>query len=236
MIIGQNFKQSICTEEDLLAGYDSVYETGIMAADEIDSYKRIVDLAKKYIKTGKLLDISCGKGFVVGLASQNGFESYGLDISPKAIEMAIKKYPAGNFIQGSSEKMLFSNKEFDVITNLGSLEHYLDMEIAIKESVRVLKNSGIIIYMMPNQYFLPSIIKVLFTGDPNDKLQPIERFASKTEWKELLEKNGLKILDIKKYNPKAIEKGILGFIYNVFRFTIPLNLSSCFIYVCKKKI
>jgi 2-polyprenyl-3-methyl-5-hydroxy-6-metoxy-1,4-benzoquinol methylase len=236
MIVGQNFKQKVSTESDLLAGYDNIYENEAMAADEICFYKKVVAIVLKYVNKGRLLDISCGRGFVVDIARQKGFQSCGLDLAPKAIELASKMYPECSFVQGSSERLPFYDCEFDVITNLGSLEHYLDMEIAIRESVRVLKDTGIAIYMMPNQYFLPSIIKVLFRGDPNDKLQPIERFASKIEWKGLLENNGLKVLKIEKYNQKAKGKGLLGFIYNSFIFTIPFNLSYCLIYICKKNL
>jgi ubiquinone/menaquinone biosynthesis C-methylase UbiE len=234
MIIGQNFRMHIASEAELAQAYDIVYETRALDPDEVGFYRRIVGMVQPYVASGEFLDISCGLGHLVFFAKENGYKAYGIDISSKAIEIARESYPACEFLIGSAENLPFADESFDVITNLGSLEHYLDMEKAIRDSARVLKKEGIVVYMMPNQYFLPTIIRVLFTGKANDKVQPIERFATKLEWAELLEANGLKVELIGKYNIRFRNKGILGHLYNILRYTIPRNLSWHFFYFCRK--
>ncbi len=234
MIIGQNFKQNVTTEKSLRDGYDKVYAEEIMKLDEDKFYNYIAKLAKKYSNNGSLLDISCGLGQLTNFSRELGFDAYGIDISNEAINKAKRNYPDCKFNIGNSERLPFENETFDIVTNMGSLEHYIDMEKAIKESARVLKKKGFALYMLPNQYFLPDFFKVFLLGDPNNKLQPIERFASKNEWKGLLENNGLKVVKILRYNQKFRGKGFLGFIYNVIEKIIPFNLSWHFIYICNR--
>lgn len=188
MITGQNFRFSIDSEKRLADAYDDIYLKKIIATDNVKFYTNIVEMTKSYMPKGKFLDISCGLGYVVNFANMYGYRSYGIDISKRVSIIAKREFSSCDFIISSSERLPFENESFDIITNLGSLEHYIDMENAIRESVRILKKNGIVLYMMPNQYFLPTIVKVLFTGEPNDKIQPIERFASYKEWYFLLEK------------------------------------------------
>lgn len=66
----------------------------------------------------------------------------------------------------------------------------------------------------------------------------IEKFYTYEGWKNILEKAGFKVIACKKYNyvlgSKKVSK-FTKFLYNkVFQHFLPLNLSYCFIFICRK--
>lgn len=104
--------------------------------------------SNRYIKDKVVLDIPCGLGWGTSLLKCR--EVYGVDISKEAIEYAVNHYP-GNFLVGDMKDIPFSSLFFDVIICLEGYEH-VTKEIArcfLKESVRLLKSSGLIIVTTP---------------------------------------------------------------------------------------
>ena len=75
--------------------------------------------------------------------------------------------------------------------------------------------------------------------------QDYERFGTRVEWESFLNRNGLEVKSVHKFNvgfARVFRKGrgIFWFIYNVLYrllgdFWIPLNLSYNLIFVCDKK-
>ena len=105
------------------------------------------DIVKKYkLKSGsKVLDIGCGKGFLVKDLVDIGIDAYGLDIS----EYAIKSAPAeinGRLHIGSAEKLCFASKSFDFVISLNTLHNLTKLKClkALKEIQRVSKKNSFI--------------------------------------------------------------------------------------------
>ena len=59
--------------------------------------RRIAELNIKYGGL-KVLDVSCGFGFMVDKLREMEIESYGIDISPTAIDKARKQHPLSRFL------------------------------------------------------------------------------------------------------------------------------------------
>jgi len=100
----------------------------------------------------KLLDIGCGAGhflaFVKGLV-----EPYGIDLSSVAVQMAQELLREEAHLHcGSAESLPYRDEYFDFVTCLGSLEHFLDMQAALKEMRRVAKTDGKILIYVPNLF------------------------------------------------------------------------------------
>lgn len=191
-----------------------------------------------------MLDIGCGSGWLLKEAEKIGLETYGLDISNKAVERAKINAPNSEILVGDGENLPWSDNYFDYVSCLGSLEHYVNPERGVKEIQRVLNSEGTAIIMLPNAYQLGDILKVLFTGTSSEKWQAIERHATKNQWKGFLEENVLKVIKILKYNkyPELFQKGTFKIksikkfiIASLIRYFSPFNLAQQFVYVCRKK-
>lgn len=182
----------------------------------------------------RMLDIACGSGLFLHVAENCFGETFGLDIAEAALKKARRITTRALFVCACGEYLPFSDETFDLVTNLGSLEHFLSPRKGVQEIARVLKKDGWAYILLPNSYFLPIIINVWLKGAKALKSnQPLERLATKTEWQQLLENNGLKVERIFAYNYKT-EKD--PWLYRLLLPFIPFNLAYCFLYECQKKI
>lgn len=106
------------------------------------SFSKKVDLIKKYISSGNLLDAGAAYGFFLR-QSKNYFNSIGLEISPFALSIAKKEFGL-NIIEGNIEKTNFPGENFDVITMWDIIEHLLNPLNAVNEIIRILKPGGFV--------------------------------------------------------------------------------------------
>jgi 2-polyprenyl-3-methyl-5-hydroxy-6-metoxy-1,4-benzoquinol methylase len=84
--------------------------------------KEIIDILKKFLNAGKVLDCGCNIGRWANLLTEKGFEYTGIDQSQKAIDMAKMRYPNYTFIQGFLWDMTFKG-EFDLAFCNNVLQH-----------------------------------------------------------------------------------------------------------------
>jgi SAM-dependent methyltransferase len=187
-----------------------------------------------------LLDIATGQGRLIELAAAQGIAAFGSDISFQAVQSS--PYAAQKLLVCDGQDLPFPNNHFDYITNIGSLEHYVDPSRGAREMWRVLKPGGIACILLPNTFGLFSTILYAFhTGRLADDGQPIQRYGTRFAWQELLEHAGLKVIETYKYecewprvpgdwkryltHPKA-------FVRLVLTPLLPLNLANSFVYLC----
>lgn len=225
----------------------------------IDSYNKIYHESKRLLEmpsfytwvlghlhpeaNKSLLDVATGFGSLPLFARELKLNATGVDISFHAIKQA-KSYKNDQLAVCDGEVLPFTENSFDYVTNLGSLEHFMHPSMGIQEIQRVLKPLGKAAIFLPNSYYLVDIIRnVVMKGYGPTHNQPIERFATINEWKDLIENNGLKTLKIFRYNilfPRSKEdwnyiktkpKRLLASIASPF---IPFNLSYSFLYICEK--
>ncbi len=229
------------TEKELQKFYDDVYEKGDIR-DNGKLYRWIARLFQPQ-KDRKFLDIACGGGWLLKEAEKFGLKTYGLDISANAVEKARINAPKAEILVGNGEDLPWADNYFDYVSCLGSIEHYINPEIGIQEIQRVLDSEGTAIIILPNVYEFGEVLKALFTGKNSEQWQIIERRATKKQWKELLEKNGLKVTRIFKYNkyPEFFQEGTFKvksirkfIITTLIHYLSPFNLAQQFVYFCKK--
>jgi cyclopropane fatty-acyl-phospholipid synthase-like methyltransferase len=71
--------------------WDLAYISGFTPWDTKEPPEEIIEyLNKGKIKPCRMLDIGCGKGYLVRFLAKNGFDAWGIDISSVAIKIAIK--------------------------------------------------------------------------------------------------------------------------------------------------
>ncbi|MCX7678244.1 MAG: class I SAM-dependent methyltransferase [Spirochaetes bacterium] len=107
-----------------------------------------LNIIRKYIRGGNLLDIGCAFGGFLGAASKY-FEVAGIEPSEYAGLYAKKKF--GNRIHhGTLENHSFPHDSFLVITMIEVLEHLPNPVFAIKECYRLLQKGGLLVIQTAN--------------------------------------------------------------------------------------
>jgi SAM-dependent methyltransferase len=188
----------------------------------------------------RLLDVGCGKGEFLRLAQQAELVTFGIDISDTAVEVAKRIAPRSEIYVGVGESLPWDNNWFDYVVCLGSLEHFLNPERAVREMARVLKRKGIACILLPNSYFLGLVLMAWVHALPPDHggQDFSERFGTRIEWQKLLE-SAFEVSRVYKCNqPIETQKANRVFIqfYNfLLRPWLPLNLSDCFCFICRKR-
>lgn len=231
--------------KELQRWYDNFYSSHGTYDTTVRYNRKMLDFLKiPFDKNLKLLDVACGGGKFLREAEKR-VKTYGIDISKVAIKEAKKITRYTECRVGSAEKLPYEDEFFDFITCLGSLEHFLDMDKSLKEMKRVLKKDGKINLYVPNSRFLMDIILGFF-GRKTSHGQENERFATKKEWKELIEKY-FKIIKLYNYNPSPFEiikilnlKGMMKKIFYplhkiYFPVWIPSKYSYCYSFICVRE-
>jgi ubiquinone/menaquinone biosynthesis C-methylase UbiE len=191
--------------------------------------------------TGKLVDICCSNGtFLSYLERKTDLDLYGTDLADFAIEKAKKRLKRAQVQAGDAQNMdFYDDNSFDYVTCLGSLEHLPQPLAGAKEISRILKQTGKALILVPNLYFLGHIYMALRYGVyPSEGYQEFsEMFSTTKGWEDLLSEGGLKVIKTYKYNEMGKTKKVSGLtvgLWNIFKPLIPVGLSYCFIFICKK--
>lgn len=188
-----------------------------------------------------ILDIAMGTGCFLQACEGLGLSTTGVDISETAIIRAKSRLKSSDLIMADGEYLPLRDCSFDVVTCLGSLEHFSRPEKGVKEIARILRENGKAYILVPNAYFLGHIYLVYRTGEAPDEGQQrfSEHFRTIKEWERLLSGGNLKVLKCFKYNriTRASTKvsAVVRVIYTILIMPIlPMNLSYNFLFVCEK--
>ena len=127
----------------------------------------------------QVLDVACGVGNWLLACKQLGASTSGVDLSERAIAACKSVMPEGDFYAGPAESLPFEDERFDVVTCLGSLEHFVDPGNALKEMLRVAKDNATFLLLVPNADFLTRRLG-FFTG--TDQVDAKEEVRTLDEW------------------------------------------------------
>jgi SAM-dependent methyltransferase len=151
------FRVNYMIEElSLLYRFNKLYRTHSAGADKAYkarqvSFIKLVD--KRYLKgnSKSLLDVSCGKGVLLGMLKES-YRAKGLDTSKENIALARQKVKGVEFIV--ADMLDFELKEkFDIITCFDAIDHGDELRKGIRKTLRNLYNhletDGVLIFSMP---------------------------------------------------------------------------------------
>ncbi len=149
-------------------------------------------------RKGNLLDVGCGEGLFLELASKAGWDVTGTEISPFAVKYGKERLDL-NILQGELMDLGFPDKTFDAVTMWHVLEHTRNPIIVLKEIRRIIKDDGVLIMAIPN---LDNILsqwayrlvkgKRMHLFDPLDRELHLYHFTPETI-RLLLDKTGFKV-------------------------------------------
>jgi SAM-dependent methyltransferase len=125
----------------------------VLFAQEVKEGKRIFKSPHMQIERSthttrpKLLDVGCGYGGMVQLASEHGYDGYGCDYDPNAVGFAVSK---GLDIRlGGIEQFAKEHEQFDLIIMSHVLEHVTEPSVFLKSAAELLKPGGHIYIELP---------------------------------------------------------------------------------------
>ncbi len=97
-----------------------------------------------------VLDAGCGSGVACRVAAELGATVTGVDVTPRLIEIARDRVPAGTFLVGEIENLPVDDAAFDVVTAFASIMFASDPQAALVELARVAKPEGTIATVVPD--------------------------------------------------------------------------------------
>jgi len=153
----KNNNSSIFTQ-DLISQWKKHYEKQdikkIMYRCEYDDVLKSYFL--KYLpKDQPILEAGCGFGQWVIYLNRLGYSVIGIEIVSECIEICKKFYPQAPIFVGDVRHLPFPDNYFGGYISLGVIEHMIEgPEKIIDEMIRVLKNDGIGIIMVPSYNYL----------------------------------------------------------------------------------
>lgn len=155
----------------------------------------------KVMPGDKILDIGCSYGEQARMIAKLGFKVIGIDSSKKSIDKfdkLSKKIGLGcKGLVGDVKKMPFKSNFFDAVIATEVFEHISNPQVAIKESIRVLKRGGIACIAVPTIMSEVIFRKIHPNWEKNSG--HINVFAKK-DILSILVKSGFKILKTENQN------------------------------------
>lgn len=172
--------------------YDSIYykseKPDITVSHHLRNLARKIGIQKEQ----QVLDVACGLGNWLLACRELDASTSGVDLSEKAISICKSVLPDGEFYATPAESLPFEDNRFDVVTCLGSLEHFVDPGKALNEMIRVAKDDAIFVLLVPNADFLTRRTG-LFSG--TYQVDAKEDVRTLSEWNSLLNNSGLIVTD-----------------------------------------
>lgn len=170
--------------------YDDEYYGRQDAGDGVPWHVRRVAARLGELRGKAVLDIACGAGEWLGELARRGAQGSGIDISSRAVELARARLPDADIREGVAEALPFPDGLFDLVTCMGSLEHFLDQPGALREMRRVATPRGRFLILVPNAGFLTRRLG-LYRGTGQVAIR--ETVRPLAEWAAMFEAAGMAV-------------------------------------------
>jgi ubiquinone/menaquinone biosynthesis C-methylase UbiE len=120
--------------------------------DELES-----EYVRRYGASRDVLEVGCGTGLVLSRIAKFARSARGVDLSPGMLEKARAR--GLDVVLGSATALPFEDNQFDVTCSFKVLAHVPEIEVALKEMVRVTRPGGIVLAEFYNPYSLRALLK-----------------------------------------------------------------------------
>jgi ubiquinone/menaquinone biosynthesis C-methylase UbiE len=141
--------------------FSAGYETHRGQNDPGGYHELLDELESEYVKrygSGRdVLEVGCGTGLVLSRIGRFARSARGVDLSPGMLEKARAR--GLDVVLGSATALPFEDNQFDVTCSFKVLAHVPEIELALKEMVRVTRPGGIVLAEFYNPYSLRALLK-----------------------------------------------------------------------------
>lgn len=161
------------------------------------TYRAFFDELAAHRAGGKLLDLGCALGFLLGVARDRGYAAWGLDLNQSAIDEARREF--GERVHaGPLDAGAFPGECFDVVTLIDVLEHVAD-PVALLDAVAArLSPGGVAVAVLPDTS--SAVCRLLGRRWPHYNAEHLfywsaanlRRFFEQTGWRVFALRRGLR--------------------------------------------
>lgn len=213
---------------------DYHYDEDILVPDT----KRITRFFKDidFRNAHKYLDVGCGAGAALDHCAQRGLDCFGFDLSARAIKMCrLSEKDNIDTLVANGERLPYRSAFFDIVSSLGSIEHFSSVQQGLSEMSRVTKRDGQVLLVVPNSFWILNQLQ-LYKGTE----QPQEMLATIGQWARLFNQHGFSVQGIRKdIGPRILKNhyplGIIKRALLKITIALPTLFAYQFIFVCRKK-
>ncbi len=195
--------------ESYFAGhYEGVLEPGSDGMRRRLSQERHrVDFFRRHKRSGKVLDIGCGRGYFLLACRLRGYDVAGFDVSEDAAA-AVREVLGIPVKTGELREDLFEPGSLDIVTMWHSLEHTQDPRVPLELARNWLAGDGILVVEIPNHEGTDA----RKMGDGwNDWDLPYHCFHfTPGTLKKLLLRHGFSVVGEKRYHSEYIKEKMKG--------------------------
>ena len=179
------------TKTDVMKTYDvesSVYHSKRFLSPggrHIDTTEK--RLLAKHCTGPSMLEIGTATGRFVGFAHQMGWDYTGIDISAQMLQLS--KTNGTKLVQGDGEEIPLRSNTFDTVICLHTFHFIPEPMRCVRESVRVLKNNGLLILIFETDNWIRRLVLKtnIFKSD--------QFYFKINEVTSMMKASGLKVLD-----------------------------------------
>ena len=197
-----------------------------------------LDWLEKFKRKGRILDIGCASGNFLKTARDRGWDTYGVEVSKTATDIATKKYGL-NVITGRLNETAFNNDFFDVVTVSDVLEHVEDPQSFLLEINRIMKKDGLLYIAVPDfdgLYYKIAILIARFNHRNYFVLPHHIYFFNKDSISRYLKKTNFELLDFKKSEANISTSGFIGRLMQLlFYIARRINKQDRIIFLANKR-
>jgi len=195
----------------------------------LDLQKKILNYLKRFKSSGRILEVGCGKGHLLNLLKSLGYDCYGIEPSPTAVQYAQDNYDL-KITKGILQNVRFRRSEFDVIILVDVLEHLKHPQDITDTLKRYLKKDGIIIITTGDIKSINAKVFRSFWGYFSS-WEHIS-FFNKSSISKLFSRNGFRMIEFKRFNYMGNTLNNIGsFLHN---FLIVMMVKNLIKYILNK--
>jgi SAM-dependent methyltransferase len=164
--------------------------------------KLLKEKVKRFSKSGVILDLGCGEGLTALLVFGKRID-YGLDNDRSFVRLARKSGVYKQVLFADARDIPLESEGINLVFSNCVIEHIKDLNLVLNEVSRVLKKGGYFIFTTPSnnfaKYSIFSRLNIKWISRVYGRLRN-KKFAhynchSLTEWKRILNKYGLTVVD-----------------------------------------
>ena len=142
-------------EKEVRDAYDKLAKTYHKKRKQGTFYNEFLEMPAtlsflKNVKNKRVLDLGCGTGIYSKILKNRGAKVFGIDISPKMLEIAKSNVKGVDFRVGTVYKLPYKSNYFDIVVASLVAHYFTRLDKAFKEIRRVLKKNGVFIFSSDN--------------------------------------------------------------------------------------
>ena len=142
------FSRKIPELKVLVDKYDSYKIQQTLSSVTAIRYREMLDYFELFRKTGNIIDVGCGDGYLLCMAKERGWNVYGTEFTESKVAFCTSK--GINMKQGPLELKNYSLGFFDVVISIEVIEHINTPCDEVGNFNSLLRNGGIAYITTPN--------------------------------------------------------------------------------------